>query len=133
MLRWLFHVLILLNQTAGANGGRDSRAMEALRLLTLRKNADAVEPSRIPKETLADLPQIALVSCLRKFIAYKTKAKNFEDSAIASMAVLGIDLVELPRWNCCGASYCLAEDDLIHQVAPVRDLIWVKTRSREPI
>ncbi|MCL0059645.1 hypothetical protein M1O20_04060 [Dehalococcoidia bacterium] len=26
----------------------------------------------------------------------KTKARNFEDSAIASMAVLGIDLVELP-------------------------------------
>ncbi|MCL0039080.1 heterodisulfide reductase-related iron-sulfur binding cluster [Dehalococcoidia bacterium] len=59
----------------------------------------------------------------------KTKAKNFEDSAIASMAVLGIDLVELPRWNCCGASYCLAEDDLIHQVAPVRDLIRVKEQS----
>ncbi|MCL0073050.1 hypothetical protein M1O57_02855 [Dehalococcoidia bacterium] len=46
-----------------------SRVMEALRLLTLRKNVDAVEPSRIPEETLADLPQIALVSCLRKFTA----------------------------------------------------------------
>ncbi|MCL0078723.1 CoB--CoM heterodisulfide reductase iron-sulfur subunit B family protein [Dehalococcoidia bacterium] len=59
----------------------------------------------------------------------KTKAKNFEDSAIASMSTLGIDLIELPRWNCCGASYCLADDDLIHQVAPVRDLIRVKEQS----
>ncbi|MCL0073640.1 CoB--CoM heterodisulfide reductase iron-sulfur subunit B family protein [Dehalococcoidia bacterium] len=59
----------------------------------------------------------------------KTKAKNFEDSAIAFMSTLGIDLIELPRWNCCGASYCLADDDLIHQVAPVRDLIRVKEQS----
>ena len=53
----------------------------------------------------------------------KTVASNLEDSAIASMAVLGVDLVELPRWNCCGAVYSLANDDLIHQVAPVRNLI----------
>lgn len=46
-----------------------SRVMEAIRLLTLRKNVDAVEPSRIPEETLAELPQIALVSCFRKFTA----------------------------------------------------------------
>jgi heterodisulfide reductase subunit B len=59
----------------------------------------------------------------------KTKAKNFEHSAIASMSILGINLIELPRWNCCGASYCLADDDLIHQVAPVRDLIRVKEQG----
>ena len=56
----------------------------------------------------------------------KTKTKNFEDSSIASMTALGIDLKELPRWNCCGAVYSLADDDLIHQVAPVRNLIRVK-------
>lgn len=59
----------------------------------------------------------------------KTKAKNFEDSAIASMSTLGINLIELPRWNCCGASYSLADDDLIHHVAPVRDLIRVKEQE----
>jgi heterodisulfide reductase subunit B len=53
----------------------------------------------------------------------KTKAKNLEDAAIASMAALGIDFEELPRWNCCGAVHSLADDDLIHHVAPVRDLI----------
>jgi heterodisulfide reductase subunit B len=41
------------------------------------------------------------------------------------MAVLGIDLIELPRWNCCGTVYSMAEDDLAHHIAPVRDLIRV--------
>ena len=45
------------------------RVMEALRLLTLRKNIDYVEPSKLPAETLAELPQIALVSGFRKFTA----------------------------------------------------------------
>lgn len=60
----------------------------------------------------------------------KTRAKNFEDSAIAFMAALGINLKEIPRWNCCGAVYSLADDDLIHQLAPVRDLIRVKEQEQ---
>ena len=56
----------------------------------------------------------------------KTKAKNLEAAAITSMAALGIELAELPRWNCCGAVHSLADDDLIHQIAPVRDLIRAK-------
>jgi heterodisulfide reductase subunit B len=63
----------------------------------------------------------------------KTKAKNFEDSAIASMAALGINLEEIPRWNCCGAVYSLADDDLIHQLAPIRDLIRVKEQGRDKV
>ncbi|MFC1932731.1 CoB--CoM heterodisulfide reductase iron-sulfur subunit B family protein [Chloroflexota bacterium] len=59
----------------------------------------------------------------------KTKGKNFEDSAVASMAVLGINLVELPRWNCCGTVYSLAEDDLAHHLAAVRTLIRVKEQG----
>ena len=53
----------------------------------------------------------------------KTKAKGLEDSAIASLKVLGINLMELPRWNCCGVTYSLADDDLVHHLAPVRNLI----------
>jgi heterodisulfide reductase subunit B len=53
----------------------------------------------------------------------KTKAKNLEEAAVASMAALGVDFQELPRWNCCGAVHSLADDDLIHHVAPVRDLV----------
>lgn len=56
----------------------------------------------------------------------KTMAKNFEDSAIASLSFLGIEMVELPRWNCCGTVYSLTSDDLIHQVAPIRNFLRVK-------
>ena len=63
----------------------------------------------------------------------KTKAKNLEDPAIASMAVLGLELEEIPRWNCCGAVYSLADDDLIHQVAPVRNLIRVKEQGKSEL
>jgi heterodisulfide reductase subunit B len=63
----------------------------------------------------------------------KTKAKNLGDSGIASMAALGIDLVELPRWNCCGAVYSLAEDDLVHHLAPVRNLIRVKEQGKDKV
>ena len=63
----------------------------------------------------------------------KTKAKNLEDPAIASMEVLGSSLEEIPRWNCCGAVYSLADDDLIHQVAPVRNLIRVKEQGKNEV
>ena len=56
----------------------------------------------------------------------KTTAKNFEDSAIAVANVLGIDLIELPRWNCCGTVFSLAADDLMHHLAPIRNLIRVQ-------
>jgi heterodisulfide reductase subunit C len=44
-----------------------SKLMEAIRLLTLRKNVDRVRPEDIPPEERRDLPQIAMVSGLRKF------------------------------------------------------------------
>lgn len=56
----------------------------------------------------------------------KKTAKNFEKSAIFSARHIGIDLVELPRWNCCGAVSSLTSDDLMHHVAPVRNLVRVQ-------
>jgi heterodisulfide reductase subunit C len=43
-----------------------ARVMEAIRQLTLRRNVDMVEVSRLDEETLCELPQIAMVSCFRK-------------------------------------------------------------------
>jgi heterodisulfide reductase subunit B len=63
----------------------------------------------------------------------KTRAKNLETSALASLDVLGVEYEELPRWNCCGAVYSLADDDLIHLMAPVRDLIRVKERGFDTV
>lgn len=53
----------------------------------------------------------------------KTKAANLERAAMAAFDRLGVEFVELARWNCCGAVFSLADDDLIHHVAPVRNLI----------
>jgi heterodisulfide reductase subunit B len=63
----------------------------------------------------------------------KTKARNLEEPAVASMEALGFKLEEIPRWNCCGGVYSLAEDDLIHQVAPVRNLIRVKKQGKNEL
>ncbi|MBF0269731.1 MAG: CoB--CoM heterodisulfide reductase iron-sulfur subunit B family protein [Alphaproteobacteria bacterium] len=56
----------------------------------------------------------------------KNHAKNFEDSTLFSMSHLGLEVEEMSRWNCCGTVASLAADDLIHQLAPIRNLIRVK-------
>ncbi|WP_258928966.1 4Fe-4S dicluster domain-containing protein [Desulfoferrobacter suflitae] len=43
-----------------------AKVMEALRQLSLRKNVNYVEPSKLPSETVKEMPQIAMVSCFRK-------------------------------------------------------------------
>ena len=61
----------------------------------------------------------------------KTTARNFEVSAIASANALGIEMVELPRWNCCGTVFSLSADDLIHHVASVRNFIRVQEMNKQ--
>ena len=56
----------------------------------------------------------------------KQTAKNFEISAISSSKLLGLDLKELYKWNCCGTVYSLATDDSMHHLAPIRNLIRVR-------
>jgi len=56
----------------------------------------------------------------------KNNAKNFEDSTLCSLKRLEVETEELDRWNCCGTVFSLATDDLIHHVAPIRNLIRVK-------
>ncbi len=56
----------------------------------------------------------------------KTTARSFEESALAVSKALGVELVELPRWNCCGTVHALAKDDVMHHLAPVRILLRVE-------
>lgn len=56
----------------------------------------------------------------------KTHAQGFEECAIESCRALGIELKEMESWNCCGTVHSLAADDVIHQLAPVRNLSRVK-------
>lgn len=61
----------------------------------------------------------------------KTKAKNLDKAAIASLEVLGVEVEEIERWNCCGAVHSLTADDLIHQVGPVRNLVRAKEQGAD--
>ncbi|MCF7911632.1 MAG: CoB--CoM heterodisulfide reductase iron-sulfur subunit B family protein [Candidatus Cloacimonetes bacterium] len=63
----------------------------------------------------------------------KTYASSFEKSAIASGAELGIEFVEIPRWNCCGVVSSLTSDDLMHHLAPVRNMIRVLEMQNDKI
>ena len=56
----------------------------------------------------------------------KATAKNFEDTARLVAGVFDYELDDLYRWNCCGAVYGLSEDNVMHKVAPVRNLLRVK-------
>jgi len=56
----------------------------------------------------------------------KNKAINLEVTALAALDVLGIEVCELERWNCCGAVASLADDNLLMHVAPARVLIRAK-------
>jgi heterodisulfide reductase subunit B2 len=55
--------------------------------------------------------------------AMKDQAHRYETGALAALAALDVEAAELPRWNCCGTVYALAQDDLMHHVGPVRNLV----------
>lgn len=63
----------------------------------------------------------------------KTKARNLDRAAIASLTALGVEVTEIDRWNCCGAVHSLTADDLIHQVGPVRNLIRAKEQGADKL
>jgi len=63
----------------------------------------------------------------------KDTASDFEISGMAVMEALGYQLEELERWNCCGTVFSLTDDDLMHQIAPVRDLLRAQEAGSEEI
>lgn len=63
----------------------------------------------------------------------KDEAKEFEISAMAVMEALELPLVEFERWNCCGTVFSLTEDDLMHQLASIRNLIRAQETGSEEI
>lgn len=62
-----------------------------------------------------------------------SKAKNLDRCGREAMAVLGVELVEMPSWNCCGAIYNTGSDDLAAQVGPVRNLAKASQLSEKLI
>ena len=53
----------------------------------------------------------------------KTDARHFEDSAMKVMEELGNPLVEMKDWICCGTVFSMTSDDLMLQLAAIRNLL----------
>jgi heterodisulfide reductase subunit B len=52
----------------------------------------------------------------------KTKAIGLDDSVRDTAQALGHELVEVPDWTCCGATFSLAADNVMALAAPIRIL-----------
>ncbi|MCI0496884.1 MAG: CoB--CoM heterodisulfide reductase iron-sulfur subunit B family protein [Thermoplasmata archaeon] len=63
----------------------------------------------------------------------KTSAKNLESSAVAVLRALGHELREMDEWNCCGVASSLTTDDLMHHVAPLRNLVHVEDQGHQRV
>ncbi len=58
--------------------------------------------------------------------AMKDQARPDEVGTLHALSALGYEVAEIPRWNCCGTVYSLAQDDLMRHVGPVRNLLRVQ-------
>ncbi|MBW2307032.1 MAG: CoB--CoM heterodisulfide reductase iron-sulfur subunit B family protein [Deltaproteobacteria bacterium] len=63
----------------------------------------------------------------------KGTAKEFEESALAVCRTLGVELVELPEWGCCGASSAHNTNRLLSVALPVRDLIQARREGMDVV
>lgn len=63
----------------------------------------------------------------------KNTAQNFEDSTLYCLEKLDVDVEELKNWYCCGTVFSLSTDDLIHHIAPIRNLIRVKEAGSDTV
>lgn len=61
----------------------------------------------------------------------KTKAKELDAFARASARALGFELQELPDWQCCGAVYPMAKDEIATKLSSVRALVSARDRGEE--
>ncbi len=59
-----------------------------------------------------------------------TKGKGFDNSARASARELGLELVELEEWNCCGATFPLLVDNMLDLAGPARVLISARQEGQ---
>lgn len=61
----------------------------------------------------------------------KTKGKDLDQYARAAAAALGFELAELPQWQCCGAVYPMAKDEIATRLSSVRALMAAKEAGSE--
>ena len=61
----------------------------------------------------------------------KTKAKQLDHYARKCAEVLGVELEELPDWQCCGGVYPLGSDEIGNKLSSVRALQAAKERGQD--
>ncbi|MBN1326949.1 MAG: CoB--CoM heterodisulfide reductase iron-sulfur subunit B family protein [Candidatus Cloacimonetes bacterium] len=59
----------------------------------------------------------------------KANARHFEKSAIQAMEKLDFQLVEMKDWVCCGTVFSMTSDDLMLQLASVRNLLRAEKQN----
>jgi len=62
-----------------------------------------------------------------------TKAKGYDRSGRAVAAALGLELEELPEWQCCGATFPLVVDDTLALIAPTRVLYQAQSAGERVV
>jgi len=61
----------------------------------------------------------------------KTKAKDLDKYARKSAEALGVTLEEIPEWQCCGAVYPLAKDEIASKLSSVRTLASARDQGHD--
>ncbi len=61
----------------------------------------------------------------------KTKGKELDIWGRASADALGLRLEELPDWQCCGAVYPMAKDEIATRLSSVRALMAAKEKGQD--
>ncbi|GHV30072.1 heterodisulfide reductase subunit B [Synergistales bacterium] len=61
----------------------------------------------------------------------KTKAKELDSAARGAAEVLGVEIEELDEWQCCGAVYPLARDEIATRLSAARALIDAKRKGQD--
>ena len=59
----------------------------------------------------------------------RTKAKDLDEYARRAALALGVELVELDTWQCCGGSYVGTSDEVATRLSSVRALAAAKARG----
>lgn len=63
----------------------------------------------------------------------KNKALNFDRTFVNAMERLEVPVRELDRWNCCGTVFSQTSDDLMLQLAPIRNLLRAEQQGEGPL
>jgi heterodisulfide reductase subunit B2 len=58
-----------------------------------------------------------------------TTGKGFDNAVRASCAAVGLELAELPDWNCCGATFPLIIDNMLELAAPAHVLVAARDEA----